>query len=45
LGGTDEALYRLRIGRYRVIFKKEEKSLVILIVRIGHRKDIYSQEK
>lgn len=43
LGETDEALYRLRVGRYRVIFKKEEKWLVILIVRIGHRKDVYSQ--
>jgi mRNA interferase RelE/StbE len=42
LGGTDEALYRLRVGRYRVIFKKEEKWLVILIVRIGQRKDVYS---
>lgn len=41
LGGTDEELYRLRVGRYRIIFKKEEKSLVILIVRIGHRKEIY----
>ena len=42
LGGTDEALYRLRVGRFRVIFKKEEKWLVILIVRIGQRKDVYS---
>lgn len=37
----DEDLYRLRIGSYRVIFKKEARRLLILVVRIGHRKEIY----
>jgi mRNA interferase RelE/StbE len=41
LGGPDETLYRLRIGAYRVIFKKDDDRLVILIVRVGHRKEIY----
>lgn len=41
LAGSKEDLYRLRVGDYRVIFKKEEKQLVILIIRIGHRKEIY----
>lgn len=36
-----EDLYRLRVGRYRVIFQKTERDLVILVIRIGHRKDIY----
>ncbi|MDH7513118.1 MAG: type II toxin-antitoxin system RelE/ParE family toxin [Clostridiales bacterium] len=36
-----EALYRLRIGAYRVILKKDEARLIILVVRIGHRKEIY----
>jgi mRNA-degrading endonuclease RelE of RelBE toxin-antitoxin system len=31
----------LRIGSYRIIFKKEEKRLMIIIIRIGHRKEIY----
>lgn len=30
---------RMRVGHYRVILKLEEK--VILIVKIGHRKEIY----
>ena len=34
-------LFRLRVGSYRVIFKKHEKDLIILIIRIGHRKEIY----
>lgn len=37
----EKDLYRLRIGSYRVIFRKTELELIILIVRIGHRKDIY----
>jgi mRNA interferase RelE/StbE len=41
IGRADEVLYRLRIGRYRVIFKKEEDALVIIIIRIGHRKEVY----
>lgn len=38
---AEEAIYRLRVGSYRVIFRKEERRLVILIIRIGHRKEIY----
>jgi mRNA interferase RelE/StbE len=41
LGGMKDDYYRLRVGNYRVIFKKEEKQLIIIIVRIGHRKEIY----
>ena len=32
---------RLRVGNYRVVFQKDEDKLVIIIVRIGHRKAIY----
>ena len=41
LSGIKDNYYRLRVGRYRVIFKKEEKRLIIIIVRIGHRKKVY----
>jgi mRNA interferase RelE/StbE len=41
LSGTKDDYYRLRVGSYRVIFKREEKRLIIIIVRIGHRKEIY----
>jgi mRNA interferase RelE/StbE len=41
LKGTKGEYYRLRVGSYRIIFKKEKKSLIIIIIRIGHRKEIY----
>lgn len=41
LKGDVEDLYRLRVGSYRVIFRKDGRELLILIVRIGHRKEVY----
>jgi mRNA interferase RelE/StbE len=38
--GEDE-LYRLRIGDYRVLYQVKGKILLVLIVGIGHRHDIY----
>jgi len=32
---------RIRVGEYRVIYKIEEEVLVVLVVKIGHRKDVY----
>jgi len=40
LSGEDN-FFRLRAGSYRIIFKKEDRELLILIIRIGHRKEIY----
>lgn len=34
-------IYRIRIGDYRAIYTIEDEVLVILILQIGHRKDIY----
>jgi len=39
--GTKGNLYRLRVGSYRVIFKKQKDQLLIIIVRVGHRREIY----
>jgi mRNA interferase RelE/StbE len=41
LSGTDEALYRLKVGSYRIIFKNDADTFVIIIIRIGHRKEVY----
>ena len=34
-------LYRLRVGRYRVVDSVGDAELVVLIVRVGHRKHVY----
>jgi mRNA interferase RelE/StbE len=34
-------LLRLRVGDYRIIYKIVEGRLLVLIVKIGHRGDIY----
>ncbi|WP_410520702.1 type II toxin-antitoxin system RelE family toxin [Candidatus Tisiphia endosymbiont of Dioctria rufipes] len=41
LSGMDD-LYRLRVGDYRVIYKIQHNILLILVLKIGHRKDIYN---
>ncbi len=33
--------YRLRVGEYRVIIDIYKDKLVILVIKIGHRKNIY----
>jgi mRNA interferase RelE/StbE len=33
--------WRYRLGDFRIICKIEDDRLVVLVVRIGHRKDIY----
>jgi mRNA interferase RelE/StbE len=35
------ALYRIRVGSYRIIYEIAEKRLLVLIVKIGDRKEVY----
>ncbi len=36
-----KGLRRLRVRDYRVIFQIEEEKKIVLIVKIGHRKEVY----
>jgi len=36
-----ESLYRLRAGNYRIFFEIQKSSGVILVVKVGHRREIY----
>jgi mRNA interferase RelE/StbE len=34
-------LYRIRQGRYRIIYGIEDAELVVLVVKVGHRGSVY----
>ena len=33
--------YRVRVGDYRIIYSPVNEVLVVRVIRIGHRKDVY----
>jgi mRNA interferase RelE/StbE len=33
--------YRLRQGRYRIVYSIQDKELTVWVVKVGHRKDVY----
>lgn len=39
LAGSD--LYRLRVGRYRILYEIKDHVLIIIIIKIKHRKNVY----
>lgn len=40
LANTENS-YRIRVGDYRVLYNIVENRLIIEIIRVGHRKDVY----
>ena len=38
---TGQERYRVRQGRYRIVYSIQDNELTVWIVKIGHRKDIY----
>jgi mRNA interferase RelE/StbE len=38
---NEKALYRVRVGDYRIIYSIEQDILTILIVKIRHRREAY----
>jgi mRNA interferase RelE/StbE len=40
LKGVD-ALFRFRIGDCRVVYEVHKNVIMVLVIRIGHRKDVY----
>jgi len=41
LKGDLSTLWRYRVGDYRLICELKENELIVLVVRVGHRKEIY----
>ena len=38
---TGQERYRLRLGRYRIVYSIQDDELTVWIVKVGHRKHIY----
>ncbi len=36
-----ESLYRIRVGDYRIIYEIQDQTLLIAVVKVGHRGDVY----
>lgn len=39
LSGAEK--YRLRCGAYRVLYEIHDQVLIVCVVKVGHRKDVY----
>jgi mRNA interferase RelE/StbE len=39
LSGRD--LYRIRQGNYRVLYSVHDQELIILVIKVGHRREVY----
>jgi mRNA interferase RelE/StbE len=36
-----EDVFRVRVGRYRVLYSIEDRRLIIIVLEVGDRKDVY----
>jgi len=36
-----EDAYRIRVGDYRIIYEIDDGKIIVTVVSVGHRKDIY----
>lgn len=41
LSGNKVGLWRYRVGNYRIICRIEDDAFVVLVIGVGHRKEIY----
>lgn len=41
LKGEFSGLRRIRIGDYRIVYEVQNEQLVILVIRVAHRRDAY----
>ena len=41
LKGEYRGKFRLRVKQYRIIFQVKDEELIIIVVRVGHRKEVY----
>lgn len=40
-GGPDQRVRRIRVGDYRILYEIRDDRLVVLVIRVGHRREVY----
>ncbi len=40
LSGPDQ-LYRIRAGDYRIVYAVDDDRMLVLVVKVGHRREVY----
>ena len=40
LKGADD-LYRIRLGEYRLVYEIRNERLIVIVIKIGHRREVY----
>ena len=38
---SGQSAYRVRVGRYRIVYSIFDRELVVDVVRVAHRRDVY----
>jgi mRNA interferase RelE/StbE len=38
-----EERYRIRQGKYRILYSIEDRDLIVYVVKVGHRRDVYRE--
>lgn len=41
LAGSGDRVWRLRVGDYRILYEIRDDQLLVLVIRIGHRRQVY----
>ena len=36
-----ENVYRVRVGDWRIVYQIRDRELIVLVVRVGHRREVY----
>ncbi len=38
---SDQELYRVRQGKYRIVYSIQDNELMVWVIKVGHRKNVY----
>ena len=41
---SSEEKFRIRQGDYRIVYTIEDETLTVIVVKIGHRRDVYKKK-